>query len=234
MSLSELPTALGPGVSMNFKLYVGLACAVLFAFPVSASATVTEQPAATSVLPPGTHLVQTYHQQTNADGSITAVASAAVVLDSAAGTRMKPLQPAASTTSCDEDGGILVQICTTLNYLYFTGSPCPSGFRCATLTSTNNGYYRLDTAASSFMAKWVEGAAGPCERGCTGVISGTHDFGWQSVGYGQVVTNTGYWNGKYTLLDYRDLGYQRGGTATLDYYFRARSYSFQLTTRLPD
>ena len=158
-----------------------------------------------------------------------------MVLDSAvAGTRMKPMQPAASITSCDEDGAILVEICTTLNYLYFTGSGCPSGFRCATLTSANNGYYREDTAASAFMARWVEGAAGACYRGCTGVLSGTHDFGWQSVGYGAVVTNTGYWNGKYSLLDYRDLGDQRGGTATLNYYFRAHQYSFQLTSRLPD
>jgi hypothetical protein len=104
------------------------------------------------------------------------------------------------------------------------------------LTSTNNQYNLTDRYGYLFQGKWIEGAAGRCTSGCSGYLQGNHDFGWHSVnsGGGTVITNTGYWNGKYTLLD-KDLGEQRGGTAKVDYDFRGKGpYEYDLTSTIPD
>lgn len=118
---------------MSIRLVLAIVCAILPATVVPAAAATPGS--GTVALPPGFRIVTSSIQATRADGSVTFTNSASVVAGASAKGQTGFLEPAASASGCDEDGGILVPICTTLNYSYFTGSGCPSGLRCVTLVS---------------------------------------------------------------------------------------------------
>lgn len=146
------------------------------------------------------------------------------------GTAMTPAN-LGSYTDCMDDASLSVEDCAQLDYDTYV---CTGTYHCGTINDVYLTYYNHDPHDVSLVnRKWIEGASGPCYRGCSTYSSGTHAFAWRSVTGGTTYHYAGYWAGTYTLLD-KTNGSQRGGTSKLNWDYRGTEYQLDIHPKLND
>jgi hypothetical protein len=141
---------------------------------------------------------------------------------------VKSIMPARSTSQCDSDGAIIVQVCGQVLYNATTSG----GLLYVNIYQGVSSASSYDTTSVRNLLTWRIFQQGTCLSGCTGAPT-TENFGSRSKpGNGTGYSQTTNFGSKYQRVSSNSFDIA-GINTNLNYSFRAKKYNLPVYVRIP-